>query len=211
MASNTEDAMSAAKDPRVAIYVRVSTGSQSVDPQESALRELANRKEWTQVKVYSDHAISGALDRRPALDELMRDCRRGLVDIVLVWKFDRFGRSTRHLIEALEEFRQLKIDFVSLTESVDTATPAGRLFFSMIAVIANFERDLIAERVKLGLSEARRKGKRLGRPPAVVSPDVANLMNADRARHKLSFRQLAQKHGVTLWRVQKLFGCRNTK
>jgi DNA invertase Pin-like site-specific DNA recombinase len=128
------------------------------------------------------------------------------VDTVLVWKFDRFGRSVRHLIEALEEFRQLKIDFISLTESVDTSTAAGRLFFSMIAVFANFERDMIAERVRLGLVEARRKGKRLGRPPAVVSPEVAKLMKTDRARHKLSFRQLAQKHGLTLWRVQKLFG-----
>src|ERR1022692_2106204 len=99
--------MSAAKDRRVAIYCRVSTASQSVDPQESALQEFAQRKDWTQVKIYSDRAISGTSDRRPALDTLMQDCRRGQVNIVLVWKFDRFGRSVRHLIEALEEFRQL--------------------------------------------------------------------------------------------------------
>ena len=197
--------MSAVKDPRVAIYCRVSTASQSVDPQESALQEYATRRDWTQVRVFKDRAVSGARDRRPALDQLMTECRRGSVDLVLVWKFDRFGRSTRHLIEALEEFRQLKIDFISVTEAVDTATPAGRLFFSMIAVIANFERDLIAERVKLGLAEARRKGKRLGRPPASVDADMAARMKADRTRHKFSLREIAKKYGVTLWTVQKLF------
>jgi DNA invertase Pin-like site-specific DNA recombinase len=200
-----EATMPATKDPRVAIYCRVSTANQSVDPQESALREYTERRDWTQVRVYSDRAVSGAQDRRPALDDLMQDCRRDAVDVVLVWRFDRFGRSVRHLIDALEEFRQLKIDFISVTEAVDTSTPAGRLFFSMIAVFANFERDIIAERVKLSLEEARRKGKRLGRPPASVSPEMAAHMRADRTRGKLSLRRIALKHGVTLWRVQKLF------
>ena len=196
--------MSAAKDQRVAIYCRVSTASQSVDPQESALREYAEKKDWTQVKVYSDRAVSGTRDRRPALDELMRDCRRGSVDLVLVWRLDRLGRSLQNLIEALEEFRQLGVDFVSLTEGLVTSTPAGKLFFNMIAVFANFERDIIAERVTLGLAEARRKGTQLGRPPINVSPEMAKRMKADRAQGKLSLRGIAQKHGVTLWRVQKL-------
>jgi DNA invertase Pin-like site-specific DNA recombinase len=200
-----EDRMAAAKERRVAIYCRVSTSTQSVDPQEAALREYAERRDWTVVKAYSDRAVSGMQDRRLALDALMKDCRRGLVDIVLVWKFDRFGRSTRHLVEALEEFRQLRIDFTSLTEAVDTSTPAGRMFFAMIAVFANFERDIIAERITLGLEEARRKGKRLGRPEAIVSFDMAKQMRADRTQGKLSLRGIARKHGVTLWRVQKLF------
>jgi DNA invertase Pin-like site-specific DNA recombinase len=199
-----EATMSATKDKRVGIYCRVSTTSQSVDPQETALREYAARRDWTQVKVYSDSAVSGMRDRRPALDELMRDCRRRKVDVVLVWKFDRFGRSVRHLIDALEEFRQLKIDFVSVTEAVETSTPSGRLFFSMVAVFANFERDIIAERVKLGLAEARRNGKRLGRPPAAVSPELAKQLSTDRRHGKLSLRGIAQKHGLTLWTVQKL-------
>lgn len=193
------------KDPQLAIYVRVSTAGQSVDSQEAALREYAERRDWTSVKVYADRAVSGMQDRRPALDALMDDCRRGLVDTVLVWKFDRFGRNVRHLVEALEEFRQRRIDFISLTEAVDTSTPAGRMFFSMIAVFSNFERDIIAERVKLGLEAARRKGKRLGRPPAIVSSDMAKQMKADRTQGKLSLRGIARKHGVTLWRVQKLF------
>lgn len=200
-----EGGMSAAKDPRVAIYCRVSTASQSVDPQEAALREHAIRKDWTQVRVFKDHAVSGTRDRRPALDRLMQECRRGAVDLVLVWKFDRFGRSTRHLIEALEEFRQLRIEFVSLTEAVDTATPAGRMFFSMIAVIANFERDLIAERVKLGLAEARRKGTRLGRPPKKdIGPEEAEKLQRERAKGKTTLRALARKYGVSVWRAHSL-------
>jgi len=199
--------MAAAKDHRVAIYCRVSTSSQSGDPQESALQEFALRKDWTQVRVFKDQAISGATDRRPALDQLMRECRRGAIDIVLVWKFDRFGRSVRHLIEALEEFRQHKIEFVSVTEAVDTATPAGRMFFSMIAVIANFERDLIAERVKLGLAEARRKGTRLGRPPKKdISPEEVEKLRRERAKGKTTLRALARKYGVSLWRAHSLCG-----
>src|SRR5437879_1595909 len=202
--------MSAAKDPRVAIYCRVSTASQSVDPQEAALREHAIRKDWTQVRVFKDHAVSGVRDRRPALDQLMQECRRGSVDLVLVWKFDRFGRSTRHLIEALEEFRQLRIEFVSLTEAVDTATPAGRMFFSMIAVIANFERDLIAERVKLGLAEARRKGTRLGRPPlSALTPEQTKALLRERSDGKASLRTLACKFGVSLWRAHSI--CRSAR
>lgn len=194
--------MPTAKGRRVAIYCRVSTASQSVDPQESALREFAHRRDWTELKIYSDRAFSGARDRRPALDQLMLDCRRGLVDVVLVWKFDRFGRSVRHLIEALEEFRQLKIDFISVTEAVDTSTPAGRMFFSMIAVFANFERDMIAERVKSGLEEARRKGKRLGRPPInTLSQEQTQALLAERAEGQASLRALARKFGVSLWQV----------
>jgi DNA invertase Pin-like site-specific DNA recombinase len=199
--------MSAAKDRRVAIYCRVSTSSQSVDPQESALRDYAERRDWTEVKVYSDRAISGAKDRRPALDNLMQDCRRGRVNTVLVWKFDRFGRSVRHLIEALEEFRQLKIDFISVTEAVDTSTPAGRLFFSMIAVFANFERDIIAERVRLGLAESKRKGTRLGRPPKkVLTPEQVEAVRKDRAKRRMPLRDLARKYGISVWSAYSICG-----
>jgi putative DNA-invertase from lambdoid prophage Rac len=101
------------KDPRVAIYCRVSTTSQTVDPQESALRKYCEDRDWTQVTVFSDRAVSGMRDRRPELDKLMDQCRRRVVDVVLVWRFDRFGRSVGHLIDALEEFRQLGVAFIS--------------------------------------------------------------------------------------------------
>jgi DNA invertase Pin-like site-specific DNA recombinase len=202
--------MPAAKDPRVAIYCRVSTASQSVDPQESALQEYAVRRDWTQLRVFKDHAISGATDRRPALDQLMQECRRGLIDVVLVWKFDRFGRSMRHLIDVLEEFRQLKIDFISLTEAVDTSTPAGRMFFSIVAVMANFERELIAERVRLGLAEARRNGRRLGRPPInTLNEEKTRALLKERAESHASLRALARKYRVSLWHVHSL--CKTAK
>jgi DNA invertase Pin-like site-specific DNA recombinase len=192
-----------ATDKRIAIYTRVSTAGQSVDPQESALREYALKRDWTLVKVYSDKAISGMKDRRPALDELMQSCRRREIDVVLVWKFDRFGRSLRHLIEALEEFRQLAVQFISVTEAVDTSTPSGRLFFAMVAVFANFERDLIAERVRLGLAEARRQGKRLGRAPKKkLSPDEVKEIRSARSRG-VTLRELSKQFGASMWSVHQ--------
>lgn len=197
--------MSAVKDPRVGIYCRVSTASQSVDPQESALQEYTARRDWTNVRVFADKAVSGMRERRPALDELMLSCRRRELDVVLVWRFDRFGRSVRHLLETLEEFRQLEIQFISMTEALDSSTPSGRLFFALVATIANFERDLLAERVKLGLAESRRRGTRLGRPPApLLKDELVERVRKDRTQQKLSLRQLATKHGLPLWRVQKL-------
>ncbi len=188
------------KDPRIAIYCRVSTGSQTVDPQESALRRYCEDRDWTQVTVFSDRAVSGMRDRRPELDKLMDQCRRHLIDVVLVWRFDRFGRGVRHLIEALEEFRQLGIDFISLNEALDTGSSQGRLFFAFIAVFANFERDIIADRVKLGLAEARRKGKRLGRPPIkTLSAEESKALLRERVKHKRPLRELATKFGVSLW------------
>jgi DNA invertase Pin-like site-specific DNA recombinase len=188
------------KDPRVAIYCRVSTANQSVDPQESALRKHCEDRDWTQVKVFSDRAVSGMRDRRPELDKLMDQCRRRAFDAVLVWRFDRFGRGVRHLIDALEEFRQLGIDFISLNEALDTGSSHGRLFFAFIAVFANFERDIISDRVRLGLVEARKKGKRLGRPPIkTLSPEDTRALLKERLQHKRPLRQLATKFGVSLW------------
>src|SRR5205823_7352676 len=103
--------------------------------------------------------------KRPALDELMTDCRKRKIDVVLVWKFDRFARSLKQLILALEEFKDLGIDFVSYTEHIDTTTPSGELFFQIFGAFAQFERALVSERVKSGLAHARDQGKRLGRPP----------------------------------------------
>jgi DNA invertase Pin-like site-specific DNA recombinase len=130
----------------------------------------------------------------------MDQCRRRAFDVVLVWRFDRFGRSLRHLIDALEEFRQLGIAFISLNEAVDTASATGRLFFAFIAVFANFERDIIADRVKLGLANARRNGKRLGRPPIkTLSAEESKALLKERFENKKTLRELATKFGVSLW------------
>lgn len=150
---------------RVAIYARVSTSDQSVDMQISDLKQYAMQRSFTVYREYCDIGISGSKDSRPMLDTLMADARKGKINIVLVWKFDRFARSTRHLIiNALSEFNHLGVEFISYTENIDTSSPTGKVLFTIISAMAEFERDLIRERVKAGLNHARQKGIRLGRP-----------------------------------------------
>jgi DNA invertase Pin-like site-specific DNA recombinase len=132
------------------------------------LREYCQRRGLALVDEYVDTGISGAKDRRPELDRLLADAHRRRFDSVVVWRFDRFARSVSHLLRALETFRSLGIEFVSLSEQVDTSTPAGKLVFTVLGAVAELERSLIAERVKAGLRNARAKGKRLGRPRSYV-------------------------------------------
>ena len=133
------------KQKRAALYVRVSSGEQHTEAQERALREYVQRRAWVLHKIYRDKC-TGATASRPGLDELLKDCRRRAIDVVVVWKFDRFARSLKHLIDGLELCRALGIDFVSVTEAVDTSLPAGEMLFQMIGAVAQFERSLIAER-----------------------------------------------------------------
>jgi DNA invertase Pin-like site-specific DNA recombinase len=152
-----------------AIYARVSTlNGQDPEMQLRELREYCQRRGMTLVDEYVDTGISGAKDRRPELDRLLTDAHRRRFDSVVVWRFDRFARSVSHLLRALETFRSLGIEFVSLSEQVDTSTPAGKLVFTVLGAVAELERSLIAERVKAGLRNARAKGKRLGRPRSYV-------------------------------------------
>jgi DNA invertase Pin-like site-specific DNA recombinase len=165
---------------RAAIYARVSTSNgQNPGMQLEEIRKYCENRGWAVTGEYVDMGISGAKERRPALDRLLRDCHRRLVDAVVVYRYDRFARSLRQLVNALEEFRALGIDFVSLHEGVDTSTPNGRLVFGIFASIAEFERELIRDRVRSGLASAKAKGKRLGRPVVVVdSIRVAALRSA---------------------------------
>jgi DNA invertase Pin-like site-specific DNA recombinase len=155
---------------RVALYARISTSNngQSPEMQLRELREYCERRGWQIAGEYVDTGISGAKDRRPELDRLMADAHKRRCDAVAVWKFDRFARSVSHLLRALDTFRVLGVEFVSLSESLDTATPAGRMVFTVLGAVAELERSLIAERVRAGLRNARAKGKRLGRPRADV-------------------------------------------
>jgi DNA invertase Pin-like site-specific DNA recombinase len=154
---------------RAAIYARVSTNNgQNPEMQLEEVRQYCARREMTIVREYVDKGISGAKEHRPALDQLIADCRRRTVDCVVVYRYDRFARSLRQLVNALEEFRALGIDFVSLHEGVDTSTPNGRLVFGIFASIAEFERELIRDRVRSGIALAKSRGKRLGRPRVVV-------------------------------------------
>ena len=162
---------------RAAIYARVSThNGQNPEMQLDEVREYCRRRGWKIEGEYVDEGISGSKEHRPALDRLLSDCRKRLVDAVVVYRYDRFARSLRQLVNALDEFRALGIDFVSLHEGVDTSTPNGRLVFGIFASIAEFERELIRDRVRSGLELARSRGRQLGRPRVVVDASrVASL------------------------------------
>ena len=194
---------------RAVAYVRVSSGEQNTQAQERAIHDYIARRGWTLHKIYRDE-ISGASTRRAGLDQMMKDCRRGSVDVVVVWKFDRFARSLKTLISGLEFCRALGIDFVSVTEAVDTSLPAGEMLFQMIGAVAQFERSLIGERVKSGLENARAKGKVLGRPPLrkLTRNDVSEIRR-QRLQSKLPFRTLAQKFGVSIWTAHRI--CRKSQ
>jgi len=193
------------KTKRAALYVRVSSGEQNTGAQERALREYVQRRGWKLQHIYRDQGVSGASSNRPALNELLKDCRRGSVDVVVVWKFDRFARSLKQLMSGLETCRALGIDFVSVTESIDTSLPSGELAFQMIGVVAQFERSLIGERVKAGLANARANGKSLGRPSLrKLSSAETRQLRRERIQRKVPFRVLARRFGVSVWTAHRL-------
>ena len=191
---------------RAAIYVRVSTAAkarngaenayeQNPDVQELPLKELAKQRGWAVSRVYSDRMSGGKADR-PGLNSLMKDARRGAFEVVLVWRFDRFARSVEQLVSALAEFRSLKIDFVSQQEALDTSTPIGKAMFTIIAAMAELERNVIRERVRAGLEYARqhgtKSGRAIGRPKKVFNRDkVLDLRTAG-----LSIEKIAAQMGL---------------
>jgi len=186
--------------PRVAIYARVSTTDQSTDSQLLDLRRYVSDRGWQTFREYVDNGISGTKESRPELDRLMADAKKRKFDVVLVWRFDRFARSTRHLINALEEFKNLGIDFVSFQENIDTSSPLGSAIFTIISAVAQLERDIIAERVKAGLRRAVENGKRLGRPSVVVDrKEVHRLRSQGR-----SLRDIAGKTGISRTTVSEI-------
>lgn len=160
-----------------AIYARVSTNNgQDPEMQLRELREYCQRRGWTVAQEYVDVGISGAKERRPELDRLLADAHRRKFDAVAVWRFDRFARSVSHLLRALENFRALGVELVSLSEQVDTSTPTGKMVFTVLGAVAELERSLIAERVRAGLRNAKAKGRRLGRPRSGVDlSEIARL------------------------------------
>jgi DNA invertase Pin-like site-specific DNA recombinase len=154
------------------------------------VREYCARRGWQVSGEYVDRGISGSKERRPELDRLLADCRKRRVDAVVVYRYDRFARSLRQLINALEEFRGLGIDFVSLHEGVDTSTPNGRLIFGIFATIAEFERELIRDRVRSGIANARAKGKKLGRPRADIDIAKAQQLRSEGQSWRAIAREL---------------------
>ena len=179
---------------RAAIYARVSTDEQSTDAQLGDLRRYAEQRQWGVVQEFVDEGVSGAKRQRDGLDALMAGARRRDFDIVLVWRFDRFARSSRHLVDALETFRSLGVQFVSFQEQIDTGSPMGEAMFTIIAAMAQLERNLIRERVKMGLRNAREKGQRLGRPNQWGEEELQRV--ADLRREGKSIRSISTELGI---------------
>jgi DNA invertase Pin-like site-specific DNA recombinase len=173
---------------RAALYTRVSTLDQNPQTQLYDLRTLAQQRGLEIVKEYTDRGISGARARRPALDELLRDARRGQFDVVLVWACDRLARSVRHFLEVLDDLNHLGIEFISYRENIDTAGPLGRAVVVIIGAIAELERNLIIERVRAGMRRARLEGRHIGRKPLLI--DRAGVLR-ERAQGR-SLTQIAQ-------------------
>jgi|SRR5437899_3329065 len=185
--------------PRVAIYARVSTTNHGQDAgmQTREMGQFAEARGWQLADEYIDNGVSGSTDSRPELNRLMADAKRRRFDVVLVWKLDRFGRSLRHLVNALAEFESLGIAFVSLSDNLDLSTASGRLMFNIIGAMAEFERELIRERVKAGMKNARAKGTRIGRPRANVDAAQIARLRASGA----SLRTIAAQLGVSVGTV----------
>jgi DNA invertase Pin-like site-specific DNA recombinase len=181
---------------RAAIYARVSTSNNGQDPsvQTREIREYCWRRGWQIAGEYVDIGISGTKEKRPELDRLLADAHRRRFDAVVVWKFDRFARSVSHLLRALETFQSLGIEFVSLTEGVDTSTPMGKMVFTVLGAVAELERSLIVERVKAGLRNARAKGKRLGRPPRGIDRKSISALRAT----GVTWRDVAAKMEISV-------------
>lgn len=191
----------------VAIYARTSTDRQQggLESQKRALVEYCNLKGVKDFSIYEDFGVSGMKSRRPELDRLMRDVRSGTVKSVVVYSFSRFARSTKFLIDSLEEFNSLGVNFVSLSESVDLSSPMGKAMFTIISAIANLERDLISERVKLGLKNARANGKNIGRPKLSNDELIVSLR-----KKGYTYRQIRKFLGVgnaTITRALKFSDC----
>jgi DNA invertase Pin-like site-specific DNA recombinase len=186
---------------RAALYMRVSARNhgQTTETQAVALREYAAHRGLEIVQEYRDEGVSGSKDSRPALDRLMKDARARKFDVVIVARFDRFARSVSHLLRALEEFSHLGVDFVSLSESIDTSTPMGQMIFTVLGAVAELERNLIKERISMGISRARKQGKALGRPKRIFDRERARMM-----LETMSLREVARRLGVSRGVVDRL-------
>ena len=161
------------------------------------LEEYCQRRGWQVHDIYVDNGVSGKKDSRPELNRMMQDGHERRFSVVVVWRFDRFARSVSHLLRALETFNALGVQFVSLSEQVDTCTPTGKMVFTVLGAVAELERNLIVERVRAGLRHARAKGKRLGRPRKHVDAGQIASLRASGD----SWRTISRKTGVSVGTV----------
>ena len=189
---------------RVAIYVRVSTGSQTVENQERELRAVAAQAGWRITKVYADRAVSGGRprDERPAFQAMCDDAIRRRFDTVMVWSIDRLSRNLQDLLDFVAELQALKTDLYVLKQCIDTSTPSGRAMFQMCGVFGELEKSVIRERVMAGLDRARAQGKQLGRPR--IDPKIeAKIADALREK-KMGIKRLAAHFQVGVGTIQRV-------
>jgi DNA invertase Pin-like site-specific DNA recombinase len=188
---------------RAGVYVRVSTDGQDTEMQESELKEYCARRGWEAI-LYRDRGQSGAKQDRPALNALLGDLRKRKVDVILVWSLDRLARSLKQLLIISEECKSLGVDLVSLRQNIDTTLPAGRLTFQILGAVAEFERELLRDRVKSGMAQARRAGKRIGRPALRhFGPGELERIRSLRTQGA-SVRKLATTFGTSQWMIARL-------
>lgn len=187
---------------RVGLYCRVSTADQNVDMQTVELRQYAEARGWTIVETFEDHGFSGKNTARPGLKALIDAASKRRIDVVLVWKLDRFARSLTDLVNMIELLTDCGVEFVSLRDAIDLTTSQGRLMLHLLGAFAQFERDLIGSRVRAGLANARRNGKRLGRPQTRNDNAIRSL----RAKG-MSIRAIAAKLSISKAAVQRSLEC----
>ena len=175
---------------RAALYARVSTAEQTTENQLLDLRNYAASRGWVIAQEYQDIGVSGSKKSRPGLDKLMQDARKRKFDVVLVFRFDRFSRSVTHLLNSLEEFRQVGVDFVSFSENIDTTSALGQMVFTVVSAVAQLERSIIVERVNAGIRRARSQGKHLGRPRSNINTAEVLRLKAEGLSHRCIGKQL---------------------
>jgi DNA invertase Pin-like site-specific DNA recombinase len=195
---------------RVALYARVSTSDKGQNPalQLTPLVEYCKQRGWNVMGQFVDIGVSGVKSKRPELDRLLDNARKRKLDVICVWKLDRFGRSMKHLVNTLEELQELGVSFVSYMESLDFTSATGKLMFNILAAFSQFERDIIAERVRAGMAIAKSKGVKIGRK-ATAPVYLAQVIKA-RENEKLSIRQIADKTRIpksTVQRTLKQYKC----
>lgn len=188
---------------RIAIYARVSTlNGQNPELQLAEIREYAARRGWEITGEYVDLGVSGSKESRPQLNRMILDAHRRRFDAIVCWKLDRLGRSLKHLVTTIEDLAAYGVSFVSLRDNLDLSTPSGRLMMHIIGAMAEFERELIRERVCAGLQAARKRGARLGRPRTYVNPDEIREMRAAGLSWRTIAKQLRIGKGTAFRAVQ---------
>jgi DNA invertase Pin-like site-specific DNA recombinase len=187
---------------RVAVYLRVSTLDQDPESQGREVRAFVAGRGWEIIETYQDLGISGAKARRPALDRLLKDAWRGRFQAVVVWDLSRMARSTLNALQLLREFQEMKVRLIAVKQTFDTDTPLGRAFFTLAAMFAELEREILIERVRAGMARARAEGKRIGRPVRFM-----DLVELRRLREEgQSIREIARQVGVPRSTVAKRLG-----